>query len=49
MTLTFELDLNGVKINKLARQLSRTSFIVQRLLFGNTDRHTLDQLLYMDH
>ena len=50
MTLTFELDLDRVKMNQQAKYLRQTSFrskvIVQRHRY--TDTHTPDPVIYLD-
>jgi len=49
VTLTFELDLNCVEMNRRAEYLAQRSFIVQKLSHGQTHVHTPERWLYLDH
>jgi len=40
LTLTFELDLDTVKVNQRVKYLGQRLFIVQKLLSGHADAHT---------
>jgi len=47
MTLTFELDLDRVKLNQLAKCLGQSSFTSKVIIL--THRRTPDRLLHLDH
>jgi len=46
MTLTFQFDLDSVKMNLHARYIGQRSFRSKLL---SQSRHTLDRLLNLDH
>jgi len=48
MTLTFELNLDTIKMTQCAKYLGRRSFSLKSYR-PHTDTHTADRFLYLDH
>jgi len=51
MTLTFELDLDSIKMNQRMPNIQVKGHVVQELWPArtHTQTHTPDRLLYLDH
>jgi len=49
MTLTFERDVDGVKMNHQAKYLGERSFSSKVIAGTHRHTHTTEQLLYMYH
>jgi len=49
MTLTFELDLDGVTVNQRAKYLSQISFSSRVIVRTHRQTHAPNRLLCLDH